>query len=388
MSGQGTGTSLSRAGKGRIMKKRAVALLLTLCMAMGMSITANAAETRIEKVEIEFSWDQEPKQGERPGNISAKSKSDQYRVGDVYYNNDIDDYWMLGDTPEVVAVIHAANGYRFSSTSRSYFTISGQNAKYKRAKTYDSGTTLELTVTFPQLTGRLQQVENNYWEDNIAVWDDMESAKSYEIRLYRDDKLQTTVKSDRASYDFSGSFTREGEYSFKVRGIARYNDRAGDWSEMSDYNFISARQAQSTPISGGWQQDAKGWWYAFSGGGYPASTWREINGAWYYFNKSGYMVTGWQNLDGNWYYLMPNGAMATGWQFINNRWYYLNNSGVMLTGWQDIGGRRYFLDGSGAMMTGWQYINGSWYCFDASGALYTSTRTPDGFYVDSWGIWR
>jgi len=40
------------------------------------------------------------------------------------------------------------------------------------------------------------------------------------------------------------------------------------------------------------------------------------------------------------------------------------------------------------MLTGWQHLNGSWYCFDASGALYTNTWTPDGFWVDSWGIWR
>lgn len=370
------------------MKKRAAALLLTLCMAMGLSISANAAETRIEKVAVEFSWDSAPEQGQRPGNVSAKAGNDQYRIGEVYYTNDIDEYWQLGDTPEVIAVIHAANGYRFSSTNKSYFTITGQNAKHKRARIYDSGTTMELTVTFPQLTGRLQQVENTYWEDNIAIWDEMESAKSYEIRLYRNDKLQTTVKSDRARYDFSGSFAKEGEYSFKVRGIAKYNGKTGDWSEMSDYNFISESQAQSTAIGGNWVQDTRGWWYSYSGGGYPSETWRQINGAWYYFDRSGYMLTGWQNLGGSWYYLMPNGVMTTGWQAVGGRWYYMNGSGVMQTGWQDINGRRYYLDGSGAMVTGWQLLNGSWYCFDASGALYTSTRTPDGFYVDSWGIWR
>lgn len=369
------------------MKKRAV-VLLALCMAMGMSISANAAETKIEKVQIEFSWDSAPEQGERPGNVSAKAGGDQYRVGDVYYTNDIDDYWTLGDTPEVVAVIHAANGYRFSSTSRSYFSISGQNAKYKRAKTYDSGTTLELTVTFPQLTGRLMAVENNYWEDKLAVWDDLEGARSYEIRLYRNDKLQTTVKSTGTYYDFSGNFIREGEYTFKVRGIAKYNNNPGDWSEASDYNFISENQAQSSAVGGNWVQDGRGWWYSYSSGGYPVSTWRQINGAWYYFDKTGYMMTGWQRLDGSWYYLQPSGAMTTGWQAINGRWYYMNGSGVMQTGWQDINGRRYYLDGSGAMLTGWQYIDGSWYCMDASGALYTSTRTPDGYYVDSWGIWR
>lgn len=371
------------------MRKRTAALLLTLCMAMGMSISAHAAETKIEKVEIEFSWDSVPAQGERPGKVSATAKGDaKYRVGDVYYTNDVDDYWVLGDMPEVVAVLHAANGYRFSSTARSVFSISGENAKYKKARTYDSGDTLELTVTFPRLTGKLQAVENNYWEDNMAVWDELEGAKSYEIRLYRNDKLQTTVKSTSAHYDFSGSFTREGDYSFRVRGIATYNNNPGEWSEDSDYNIISERQAQSTPVNGGWVQDARGWWYAFSNGGYPASTWRQINGAWYYFNKSGYMVTGWQNLDGNWYYLLPSGAMATGWQFVNNRWYYMNESGVMLTGWQNINGRRYYLEGSGAMLTGWQHLNGSWYCFDASGALCTNTWTPDGFWVDSWGIWR
>lgn len=381
-------SSMGRSERGKGMKKRAVGLLLALSMVLGMSMNAAAAETKIEKVKIEFSWGDVPKAGDRPGSISASAGGDEYSVGDVYYTNDVDDYWTLGTTPEVVAMIHAKNGYKFSSTSKTYFSITGDNAKYKRARLSDGNTTLELTVTFPQLTGRLPQVENNYWEDTVAVWDELDGARSYEIRLYRNEKLLTTVKSTEANYDFASSFTREGDYSFKVRGIAKYNNNPGEWCEQSDYQIITASQA-ATSGTGRWVQDARGWWYSYSTGGYPASVWKQVDGVWYYFDKDGYMMTGWVNIGGTWYYLASNGGMTTGWQAINGRWYYMDGSGAMTTGWQTVNGRKYFMDSSGGMLTGWQYIDNNWYYFDtASGALYTSTITPDGYHVDSWGIWH
>ena len=149
-----------------------------------------------------------------------------------------------------------------------------------------------------------------------------------------------------------------------MRGISEYNDRSGEWSEDSDDYYVDEDEAVYSG-TGAWQHDGIGWWYAYTGGGYPANCWKVINGAYYYFDRSGYMLTGWQFIDGDWYYLAPIGAMTTGWQLVNNVWYYM--------------------DGSGAMQTGWNYINGAWYYMDASGAMYANTMTPDGHYVDATG---
>mgnify|MGYP002263929091 FL=1 len=43
-------------------------------------------------------------------------------------------------------------------------------------------------------------------------------------------------------------------------------------------------------VQEGWKQNSKGWWYQYSNGAYPKSTWRQIKGKWYYFNSNGYWV--------------------------------------------------------------------------------------------------
>ena len=124
-------------------------------------------------------------------------------------------------------------------------------------------------------------------------------------------------------------------------------------------------------ISGTWRKDSKGWWYQWSDGSYPKSTFETIDGKTYYFNASGYMVTGWQAVDGKWYYFNGSGAQLTGWQQIGGKWYYLSpwDKGAMVTGWQKLDGKWYYFNSSGAMVTGWRKLGGTWYYFTASGAL-------------------
>ena len=101
----------------------------------------------------------------------------------------------------------------------------------------------------------------------------------------------------------------------------------------------------------GWRKDDRGWWYHLSNGAYPISSWLKIKNNWYYMDGSGYMQTGWLKYDGGWYYLdVNNGDMKVGWVKINNEWYYLNPT------------------------------NG--------GRLDTNTITPDGYYVDTNGVYK
>ena len=116
-----------------------------------------------------------------------------------------------------------------------------------------------------------------------------------------------------------------------------------------------------TPVTmGSWYQDAAGWHYRENGTP-VAGAWRFLpfNGLnyWYYFTENGIMQTGWLTWKGNQYYLYP---ISDGWM--------------------------------GRMLTGWQFIDGKWYNFETAagstqGRMYQSERTPDGYYVDTDGVW-
>ena len=107
----------------------------------------------------------------------------------------------------------------------------------------------------------------------------------------------------------------------------------------------------------GWKHDGKGWWYLNAGGGYPKSTWKQVDGTWYYFNDKGYMFTGWLKQGATWYYLKPNGAMAKGWDYIGNKWYYFTEDGFMkASSWIDD---LYYVKADGSMAAN-EYVQGYW----------------------------
>lgn len=390
-------------------RKRGLCLLLAASMALGSSFTALAANKKIDTVKLSFSYSKAPESGDEIGDITVKAGSSGFEVDSAEYTNIEDqDTWTVGDIPEVKVELSAKDGYKFSYTSKSHFSLSGCNADFKKAKIYDDGQYIEVYAELKRIGGKLQGASELEWNDTTAEWEEIEGAKSYDVKLLRDDKTVTTVSTTGTSYNFAGYFNREGDYTFRVRAISRYNNKTGEWSEDSNSLYIDEDELGRYGGSGHWEQDGTGVWYAYDTGGYPASCWKQINGAWYYFNNKGYIVTGWQKLDGTWYYLNPsNGIMMTGWQAINGKWYYMNGSGEMQTGWQAINGRWYYLDGSGAMQTGWQRLGGQWYYLDPSGAMqtgwqaingkyyylgtngamYYNTWTPDGKYVDGSGAW-
>ena len=379
-------------------------LFFLMIFTVFMGITAFAATEKIDTVKLSFTCDPVPKAGEAPGTVTARTSSREFTVKSAVYTNDVD-VWSLGDKPRVKVVLEAADGYRFSYTASSHFKLSGRGADFIKAKISDSGSTLNLECCLSQADGKPGKIQGLDWSGFRARWDKAEEdVKHYEVRLYRNKNLVTTVTASGTSYDFRNEITRAGDYTFRVRSIAKYADRASDWSEYSDENTVTERQVSNNG-NGSWIQNQYGWWYRYYDGGYPSNTWEKINNTWYYFNLDGYMLNGWQQINGSWYYLGANGAMTRGWQAVNGRWYYMNGDGVMLTGWQYLSGRWYYLDGSGAMLTGWQFINGhwyymndsgvmltgwqfingAWYYLDSSGAMYANQTTPDGYYVDSSG---
>ncbi len=246
---------------------------------------------------------------------------------------------------------------------------------------------------------KLDTVSEVYWnedEDNEskrteAVWEAVEDANQYEIALYRDESRVTSVKvkGTKTSYNFKRKMDVEGDYTFRVRALAKdkskeYSD--GSWSDYSDGLYISAaraeynktgkeadtskegpgmpkgsdtadtsssgnqaasgsQQSSGNPDSEGaaapaaegqWIQDANGWWYRRADGTYPANNWfmDPASGKYYMFDSQGYMKTGWIDWENNRYYCdekgTPSGAMVTGTYIIDGLEYQFDASGAMI----------------------------------------------------------
>ena len=87
-------------------------------------------------------------------------------------------------------------------------------------------------------------------------------------------------------------------------------------------------------------------------------------------------------------------TVQDGWVQAGDKWLYYSG-GVPLKGWQRLswsGGENWFyFDDNGYMLTGWQKLKWSggedWFYFDNNGAMLADTYTPDGYYVDTNGVW-
>jgi len=195
----------------------------------------------------------------------------------------------------------------------------------------------------------------------------------------------------RYNYYYDSSISRniwQSSSSTRITGISsRYVDLNFARTSYVGIGNRTSPAAGYSPSTGVWMNNAKGYWYAYTNGGYPTDKWERIGGVWYYFNHAGYMVKGWQLINGTWYFFEDSGAMHIGW--INSRgvWYYLNSSGAMATGWIQVGGNWFYLDGNGAMRTGWLLDCGTWYYLNANGAMATGWVYVGGnwFYMNGSG---
>lgn len=140
--------------------------------------------------------------------------------------------------------------------------------------------------------------------------------------------------------------------------------------------------SDTTPAQGAWAWGARGWWYRYADGTYPANTAKTIDGQVYRFDADGYMRTGWVFERGAWYYHALSGAQATGWVLDGVSWYYLTpGSGQMATGWVEDGSHWYYLiPTNGKMKTGWHYEDGSWYYLKPGSGQMATGRL--------WIVWK
>lgn len=178
-----------------------------------------------------------------------------------------------------------------------------------------------------------------WWDGFVAHFESLDGAKKYDVNLARNDHHLTTVTTTKRSVNFKESMKRDGDYTFRVRGIRGSNTGEwGDWSEVQGYyNGELDKPSDDSHGSGGgsgsggttsgtWMRNGDRWWFCFADGSYPAGKWWQIDGKWYLFGTDGYMLTGWQQWNGKYYFLGADGAM------LSNTWtpdgYYVGADGA------------------------------------------------------------
>ena len=390
------------------MKKtnKIMALMLAMAMSASVHVTALAATYEyIDDVSLDIIHDIEI--GGYNCDVDASISDGRFEVESVMVTNEPEEAWDDGDKPKVSVVLWVTDEeeYRFKSgIGKSDILIGSDDGKITSVTRGSSGKKLTVKIELPKL-----EREAGFYESALVVedidfdsgngigyWEENEYADRYEVKLYRNDSYIAGVfKTNGLDYDFSKYFERKGTYYFQVRGVRDKSnsttDYKGEWRDSEEIvvdseeakairiyggyqegsNTSSTGTSSSKPnngpgtntgsansptgntdlSSGGWIQNAYGWWWCNPDRTYPANTWKEINGAWYYFDANGYCLMN------SWIKSQDSGL-----------WYYCGSTGAMVT-------------------NVWVISNNTYYYCGPDGAMWTSRRTPDGYYVDSNGAW-
>jgi len=366
--------------------RRAAAFLTAVFLTAAFAGSAMAAEDRTPITEISLTVDSNIESGSSGGNVHVTGGDGTYRVGGAEILNDNDD-WMGGMTPRVEVWLHAGSGYYFASTSKSIFTIFGDEATVTSVKREDERTTLVVTLKLGKLENGDLTVTGACWDEGsgTAYWDENRSAKYYQVRLYRESQAVTSTRTTTdTSYDFAGDITRRGDYYFEVRAVGSGAEK-GDW-ESSDSWFVSSYEADDLS-------------YGYSGGGPGGSDTEYSNGGpgmtGIYAGTTGSypgMTGGYPGYGSNSAASGGSSNIVTGggnyWCIDDKgKWYHLANGQYPYNSWQAIDGRWYCFNEHGYLRYGWIQKDGKWYYCGSDGALLANARTPDGYYVGGDGVW-
>lgn len=135
---------------------------------------------------------------------------------------------------------------------------------------------------------------------------------------------------------FKSKLNFECDYDYSL-GVKKYRNPDTEISATSN-NTV------------GWKQDSTGWWYVYDkDGNYYRDCWKEIDNEWYSFDFEGY-------------------ARQSTWLQDNGYWYWLKDTCKMAR-------------------NEWVQIEDKWYYFGDLGGMYSNCYTPDGYWVDSDGVW-
>ncbi len=305
-------------------------------------------------------------------------------VDEVTVTNTPSGDWNDSTKPKVKVTLGAESGYTFSTgLGRSDVYLGNDDQTVTSVSR--STSKLSVYVTLPKIedidtdydSDDDMEVYDLFWDDSyggVACWEGSDSAKKYQVRLYRDGSaVGSTYTTTNDYYNFCGSFTKSGSYTFKVKAIRGNNETSWQESDSKDVNSseasaIYANRTAAAKYYGSGSSDqtirqapaplapqtAHGSATATAGGGatrirLTRANWKLINNVWYYFNQSGYMT-------------------ENQWVMNNNQWYYCGVSGALVK-------------------SQWVQTNGAWYYCGADGAMLTSQMIGGQYYVDKNGVW-
>ena len=319
--------------------------------------------------------------------VEAEVSDDGCYIDEVSITNEPSGDWDEDTKPKLKITIGADDDYSFSTSLKKSDVYMGNDDNTVTSVTR-STSKLYVYVTLPKISDietEYDDSDDDYdldvydlvWDDSyggVAYWEGTDYAKKYQVRVYCDgDIIGSTYTTSNNYYNFCGSFTKAGSYTFKVKAVRGSDESSWRESEPKDVDKSEASavyanrtaaaayygnssssgtgnqtsQNSSQTSGGAWLRDNNGWWWCNPDKTYPVANWKQINNVWYYFNQAGYMAENqWVENNGAWYYCGSSGAMVKNqWVESNGLWYYCGESGAMLTS-QMIGGQ-YYVDKNG-----------------------------------------
>ena len=223
-------------------KEKIVAIPAALLMTALLAFPAMASE-KIEEVTIDINavlTDSDNLE------VEADVSDDGCYVDEISITNEPNGDWNDDTKPKVKITIGAESDYAFSSGLSKSDVYLG-NDEQKVTSVTRSTSKLYVYVTLQQIS----DIDSEYddedydldvydlsWDDSyggVAYWEGTEYAKKYQVRLYRDgDSVGSAYTTTNNYYNFCGSFTKEGSYTFKVKAIRGSDESSWKESEPKD----------------------------------------------------------------------------------------------------------------------------------------------------------
>ena len=432
------------------LNKKIIAVLFALMAMLAMTFVANSSviykDINSISLRTNFNFDYESIHDDGLPDITFNSNGDssdmvyvyptvKYEIESCEWYSSGDNEFEIGGAPKVVVYLITKDYETVSSTNTNdyyyrFLSSYSSSSCYISKGTFISATrisTSNLKVVFQLqgLKGTFNPPESAFWEDDRgnARWDssNINDSGFYDLVLYRDSSIVARVDKFKGnSYNFSSYFTKEGDYSFKVRTVSG-NDNQATYGKNSEYvesggiyvdSVALSMIAQGSNISNnnsglttvGWVQLNNTWYYYRPDGSITKNDWVSWNGKWFYFDELGQMKVGLQNINNRIYYLTADGSMATGWLNLNDTYYYFDttngaNYGAMVANsWIKYDNKFFYFDEKGIMVTGWKQVSdvngniGTYYFYPkgTTEGLYgymATNATIDGFRVGADGKW-
>ena len=156
--------------------------------------------------------------------IEIESSSSRYNV-DGYEVMNEGFGWTEDTVPEIRIMLTANDDYYFTSLGTDKITLKG-GAEFKKATRQDSSETLFLDVTLPSMQNSLKDMEGvTLSQEGIASWPVIGTAGSYEVRVYRGDKIVgASLTTETNSINCRERMLKPNEsYMVKVRAVNKFD---------------------------------------------------------------------------------------------------------------------------------------------------------------------